>query len=279
MQLIRQIPHSLTLVAMLASTAYATNGVNLIGTGAISRAMGGTGVAFYSNPAEAISKNPALMEKTKNSETIQVDLTYFDATVKSYIADEMPLNTDQVQTGYEGTSTGHLDQSFIPRVGYVTEVDDEMNFGFGFLGIAGLGVDHIENPQLRKMKSSMMLMQIVPAFSSTVNNVHFGFAPVLGFGSLSINHDEDPSKKNDKGVLFQSKRPGLFDTNIGGETLESAIGLKLGFAVDVDETFTFGGSFISPLKYEYQNIVNFEQFTLDGMMFEEIGRASCRERV
>ena len=71
MQLIRQIPHSLTLVAMLASTAYATNGVNLIGTGAISRAMGGTGVAFYSNPAEAISKNPALMEKTKNSETIQ----------------------------------------------------------------------------------------------------------------------------------------------------------------------------------------------------------------
>jgi long-chain fatty acid transport protein len=113
----------------------------------------------------------------------------------------------------------------------------------------------------------MMLMQIVPAFSLTSNNVNFGFAPVLGFGSLSINYDEDPTKVNE-GVLFQSKRLGLFGSNVGGEALEKAFGFKLGFSFDVDESFRFGGTFISPLKYEYKNIVNFEQFTLDGMMFE-----------
>ena len=45
-------------IAMSATSVFATNGDSLIGLGAKSRAMGGTGIAHY-NGAESATSNPA----------------------------------------------------------------------------------------------------------------------------------------------------------------------------------------------------------------------------
>lgn len=270
------------LTLAIPSLALATNGVNMIATDTQTRAMGGAGIAYYTSGGHAIGVNPALLTDVTKTE-FNVDVTYFAADVSSTVFDSMPLGpvgTDK-DDPITASSIPHLDASFIPNISYATRIDDEMSFGFAFIGAAGMGVDYIKNPQVdadgkesdtgkvnshHKFKSGMMLMKIIPAFSYKINNISFGFAPVLGMGSLSINYDEDPSIVNIDGVKLQSKRPGLLGTNIGGESMVPAFGLELGVDLKVSDELRMGASFKSSLQYTYSKVANFEQFGYAGML-------------
>ena len=263
------------------SALYATNGTNLIGTSAVSRSLGGTGVAHFTSAANALHKNVALMGDLQGEDNFQFDLTYFSANVTSGVYDKMPLNANLPGSGlpnlpsYDNMtyadSQPMLDTSFIPSVAYAWRHDEETVFGVAMIGAAGMAANYEGEYSQRQLKSSMMLMKIYPAISYRQGCTTFGFAPVIGLGSMSLNYDQDYLKKNghpyDYGTKPQSDRKGLFGTNVGGESLVPAFGFQAGFDVKVTPKFRFGASYQSSLTYTYKDVANFEQFGPDGMVY------------
>ena len=275
----------LLLLSCAASSLLATNGVNMIGTGTVSRSMGGTGVAFFSSGSDAMNKNPALIADVKNNE-FHFDITYFNATVKTSTTDNMFLNetaANPIYDGYNpnGTSQNHLDTNFIPTMSYVGRINDSWSWGFSMFGVAGLGVDYKDtskknyidtngNPNSnygqRRFKSGMMLMKLIPAFAYRTGNTTFGIAPVLGLGAMSINYDESQTQADGNRDNRQSRREGLFGTNIGGPDLVPAFGWQAGMDIKVTEKLRIGTTYQSSLKYTYNDVANFKQFGPHGMV-------------
>ena len=258
----------LLLLSCAASSLLATNGVNMIGTGTVSRSMGGTGVAFFSSGSDAMNKNPALIAEVKDSE-FHFDITYFNATVTTSTTDNMFLNETPANPGpATATSENHLDTNFIPTMSYTSKINDQWSWGASMFGVAGLGVDYNgeANNGQRRFKSGMMLMKIIPAVSYRTGNTTFGFAPVLGLGSMSINYDEAQTQADGSRVVSQSQREGLFGTNIGGPDLVPAFGWQAGMDVKVTDKLRIGATYQSSLKYTYKDVANFKQFGPHGMV-------------
>lgn len=254
------------LLSCAASSLLATNGVNMIGTGTVSRSMGGTGVAFFSDGSGALGKNVALIADVKESE-LHLDLTYFNATVSTSTQDYMILNETPANPGpAEATSQNHADTNFIPTLSYVSKLDDSWSWGATMMGAAGMGVDYKGDYAQRQLKTGMMLMKIIPGISYRTGNTTFGFAPVLGLGSLSLNYDEAQTQADGTRDMSQSDREGLFGTNIGGSDLVPAFGWQAGVDVKVTERFRFGATYQSSLKYNYKDVANFKQFGPHGMV-------------
>lgn len=260
----------LLLLSCAASSLLATNGVNMIGTGTVSRSMGGTGVAFFSSGSDAMNKNVALIADVKESE-LHLDVTYFNATVSTSTTDYMILNETSANPIYgnyqpEATSQNHIETNFIPTVSYVTKIDETWSWSASMFGVAGLGVDYKDELAQRQMKTGMMLMKIIPAVSYRTGNTTFGFAPVLGLGSMSINYDEAQTQADGSRDTSQSDREGLFGTNIGGSDLVPAIGWQAGMDIKVSERLRIGTTYQSAMKYKYKDVANFNQFGPHGMV-------------
>ncbi len=266
------------LLSLTTASLLATNGVNMIGTTAASRAMGGTGVAYYTHAAAALHKNISLMGDIKESE-FEFDITYFSASLTSSVKDDMPLNAnfDPLPSlpSYGNTavasSQNMLDTNFIPSMTYATRISDSTVLGFAMIGAAGMATQYEGEYAQRQLNSSMMLMKLIPGISYRVGNTTFGFAPVLGLGSLALNYDErylDPNgTPYPYGTKPQSKRAGLFGTNVGGSELVPAVGFTAGMDVKVTEKFRVGLSYNSALKYTYKKVANFSQFGPNGMVY------------
>ena len=271
---------NILLLSVATSSLLATYGVNLIGTSTVSRSMGGTGVAFYSHATEALHKNISLMGDIDKDE-FQFDMTYFSASVTSSVYDKMPLNANlpssnlpnlpSYDSATVATSQNIIETNFIPSMSYATRIDDEMVFGVAMIGAAGMAVQYEGEYAQRQLNSSMMLMKIVPGISYRQGNTTFGFAPVIGLGSMSLNYDESYLDSNGNlypyGTKPQSNREGLFGTGVGGKDLVPAFGFKAGMDVKVTKKFRIGISYDSALKYTYKDVANFSQFGPNGMVY------------
>ena len=107
----------LALVASLAlgtTSAFATNGTSLIGFGAKSRAMGGTGVAQFQG-AESAFNNPALVGLAEGAE-ISIGGTYF--------APDVSFEGPDFVAGTNVTEDSTASASMIPAVSMVEKVND-----------------------------------------------------------------------------------------------------------------------------------------------------------
>jgi len=261
------------LLSLAASSLLATNGVNMIGTGTVSRSMGGTGVAFFSDGSGALGKNVALIADVKDSE-LHLDVTYFSASVSNTAIDNMFLNTSSANPIYPATyspnasSENHLDTNFIPTISYVSKIDDTWSWGATMMGAAGMGVDYNGEPNngQRRFKTGMMLMKIIPGVSYRTGNTTFGFAPVLGLGSMSMNWDDAQTDSSGYRDPSQSSREGLFGSNIGGDSLVPAFGWQAGMDIKVTEKLRIGATYQSSLTYDYKEVGNFKQFGPHGMV-------------
>jgi len=272
------------LLSLAATSLLATNGLNMIGTSTVSRSMGGTGVAFYSHATEAMHKNISLLGDIGKDE-FQFDLTYFNATVNSTVYDKMPLNLNLAplpnMPSYDNpttaTSQNMIDTNFIPSMTYASRIDENMVFGFAFIGAAGLATQYKGEASQRQINSSMLLMKVIPGISYRQGNTTFGFAPVLGLGSMHMNYDEAyltgsgegyyDSPAYPFGTKPQSTREGMFGSNAGGSSLEAAFGFTAGMDVKVTPKLRVGASYNSALKYNYKEFANFAQFGPNGMVY------------
>ena len=169
----------LAVVAALAlgsTSAFATNGDHLIGLGAKARAMGGVGIAV-SHGAESGLANPAMITSVKGSE-ISGTATIFMPKVAANMG--------------AGSSDSAANMSIIPEVSYATKVNDNIYYGVGMWGTAGMGVDYTDesgSTANMNMLTNLQLMQIGVPVAYSTNGFTVGVTPILQYGSLEINYD------------------------------------------------------------------------------------------
>ncbi len=208
----------LILVALSASVLLATNGDNLIGLGAKSRAMGGVGIATYFG-AENVLVNPAMIAKSKNTQ-MDFGATLFMPTVQA-----------------NGTDSD-ADMSIMPEVFSSVKIDENWAFGIGMFGAAGMGVDYRGTASLMDARTNLMLMKFAPTIAYHTDGICVGFAPVIQYGSLDIAY------KN-----------GL--TQVGsGSSDHFGVGFAFGFSYDVNQDLTLGLVYKSKIGMTYKNTLS-----------------------
>ena len=208
------------LLALSASLLLATNGDNLIGLGAQSRAMGGVGIATFFGAENALS-NPALLAKSKGTE-INFGATYFAPDIKT--------------NGSKSTA----DKNVIPEVSLSQELNNNWAYGIGMYGSAGMGVDFVDsgNASLMKAKTNLLLMKFAPALSYHNDKFSFGFAPVVQYGSLDISYNNGTSAIGE------------------GSNDDFGLGFETGLAYDFNPNLTLGLVYKSAISMTYKHTLS-----------------------
>lgn len=212
----------LILVALSASVLLATNGDNLIGLGAKSRAMGGVGIATFFGAENTLS-NPALISEEKGTE-IDFGATLFMPDVKA-----------------NGTKSS-ADTNVIPEVSLSQKINDNWTFGIGMFGSAGMGVDYRGTPALMDARTNLLLMKFAPALSYHRDNFAFGFAPVIQYGSLDIAYN-----MHGMGGINQ----------VGdGSSDDFGFGYELGASYDITKDLKLGLVYKSSISMTYNHTLS-----------------------
>jgi long-chain fatty acid transport protein len=163
-------------LALSATSAFATNGDNLIGVGAKARGMGGVGIGM-SHGAESALTNPAMISAVKSTE-ISFGGTLF-----------MPDVESDVNMG-KGSQKSKADLSVIPEVAIAQKVSDSFSWGIGMFGTAGMGTDYRNQTTMQgnyQMVTNLQLMQFAVPLAYTTNGITLAIAPIMQYGSLDIN--------------------------------------------------------------------------------------------
>lgn len=217
----------------LSATAFATNGDVLIGLGAQSRALGGTGTAAFYGSENALT-NPALLGKSQGTE-FAIGGTLFMPDVKA----ESNVATPP---GVTASQTSDADTNVIPEVSMSTRINDNWTFGLGMYGSAGMGVDYRDTDALFNGYTNLQLMKFAPTLAYNKNNYGFGFAPVLQYGALDINYVGD-----DDG------NPATPDRIGNGVSTDLGLGYNIGMYFDVNSQLTVALAYQSAIDMEYKD--------------------------
>ena len=203
----------------IATSAFATNGDNLIGLGAQARALGGTGTAAFFGSENALT-NPALLAKSKGTEFA------FGGTVF------MPDVKATATTAGPASQTSEADLSVIPEVSLSNRINDKWTLGIGMYGSAGMGVDYRDTPGLFAGYTNLQMMKFAPTAAYNGNGFGLGIAPVIQYGALDINYNNG--------------------ANVGsGTSSDIGFGFNIGGYFDVTKDLTLGLSYQSAIDMEY----------------------------
>jgi len=211
----------LVLVVFSASLLFATNGDNLIGLGAKSRAMGGIGIATHFG-AENVLANPAMIAKSKDTE-VDFGATMFMPTVKA------------------NGEKSDADMSIMPEVFSSMRINENWAFGVGMFGAAGMGVDYRGEPSLMEARTSLMLMKFAPTLAYHIDDFAFGIAPVIQYGSLDIAYN------------MSSMGGGAVGS---GLSEDFGFGFALGASYDVMKDLTLGLVYKSAIDMTYERTLS-----------------------
>ena len=223
---------SIVAVSLLATSAFATNGDELIGVGAKTRSMGGAGIAF-SHGAESTLVNPASITKNKDTQ-IAFGGTIFMPKVKSKI------NPNTAGKFYKSKS----DLSIIPLVAISSEIYPNLYAGVGMYGTAGMGVDYRKQNSLFNMETTLQLMQFATPIAYKYGNLSVGISPILQYGSLDINYKMYPP---------MTPTP----TTIGyGQKQDFGFGVSIGAIYDFSSGFSVGAVYKSKIKMKYSGVLS-----------------------
>jgi long-chain fatty acid transport protein len=206
----------------IATSAFATNGDNLIGLGAQARALGGTGTAAFFGSENALT-NPALLAKSKGTEFA------FGGTV---FMPDVKASTDVAGAPFSQTSEADL--SVIPEVSLSNRINDNWTLGIGMYGSAGMGVDYRDTPGLFAGYTNLQMMKFAPTAAYNGNGFGVGIAPVIQYGALDINYNNG--------------------ANVGsGTSSDIGFGFNIGGYYDVTKDLTLGLSYQSAIDMKYDD--------------------------
>lgn len=221
--------------AAFSAPSFATNGDVLIGLGAQSRALGGTGTAAFFGSENALT-NPALLGKMQGTEfTIGGTVFMPDVEASMQMGGNTILGT---------TEKSDNDLNIIPEVSLATRINDNLTFGLGIFGSAGMGVDYQENNNLFNGYSNLQLMKLAPSLSYNQNNYGFGFAPVIQYGALDINLKADTDADGTPNQVGS------------GMASDLGYGFNLGGYFDVTSEFTLALAYQSAISMEYDDQIS-----------------------
>lgn len=211
-------------LALSATSAFATNGDNLIGVGAKARGMGGIGIGM-SHGAESALANPALISTVKGTEVS------FGGTVF------MPDVETDVSMG-QGSVKSDADLSVIPEVAIAQNLGNGITWGIGMYGTAGMGTDYRDEATTTgnyNMVTNLQLMQFAVPFAYSANGFSVGIAPVLQYGSLDINYNNGTEHGT-------------------GVAQDLGFGYNIGAAYEMSG-LTFGASYKSAIDMTYDKVL------------------------
>ena len=238
----------LTLVAALtlgATSAFATNGSNLIATGSQARSMGGTGIGV-SHGAESGLANVALITTVEETE-VSFGGMFFIPKVK---------NTNNINLGTmgddSGSGTSGADLNVIPEVAVASKVNENLYLGMGIWGTAGLGVDYRgdDNTGQMEMVTNLQLMQFATPIAYKKNGFSIGFTPILQYGALDINYNMSAALRS---AMAQTQV--TEDKTVGtGMSQDLEFGYDIGIAYQ-KAGFTIGAIYKSQIDMTYQDVL------------------------
>ena len=225
-------------LALGATSAFATNGDNMIATGAKARAMGGVGIAT-SFGAESSISNPALLSSVKSSE--------LSGSITVFMPDVTTRSTNAAGLGFApatATKSG-ADISYIPEFAYATRVNNNLVYGVSVTGTAGMGIDFDgnNNPNVAQMTTELQLMKIAVPVSYQMGALSLGVAPILQYGTLAINNLN--TRDNTNALTPQ-----------GGSGSDLTLGYEVGAAYDVTSDLTVGAVYKSKLHMQYDTALS-----------------------
>lgn len=229
-----QLTLAIAAAAMVSTSTpvLATNGDVLIGLGAQARALGGTGTAAFFGAENALT-NPALLGKSVGTE-FSIGGTAFMPDV------EASTNV----AGVPASQTSDNDMNIIPEVALSTRLNDNLTFGLGMFGSAGMGVDYRDTNALFNGYSNLQLMKFAPSLAYNEANFGIGFAPVIQYGSLDINYKQYDNTGTETG-------------NIGnGMSTDLGFGFNLGGYFDISKELTVALAYQSAISMEYDDQIS-----------------------
>jgi long-chain fatty acid transport protein len=232
-------------LASLPGARGSTNGDNLLGIGAVSRSLGGNGIAAPQDALSALSGNPAglsFLSGDLNSDA-DVSVTFFvphvSATVGSASADSEARTYVIPSLGVAGPIGGK---------------DSQWQYGFGVYGLAGLGVNYNNSalsgnlgstpyPLVAGGYTQFQSLEVAPSVAYKVSGqLSLGAAFDLDYGQLSL----------------------------GGPTKSGlGIGAQPGVIFKPTDEVSLGASYISGKPITYKSVVDFSgNGTLDNLELE-----------
>src|SRR6267154_3070594 len=199
--------------AMLATTALATNGDNMMAIGPNARGMGGVGVAAPQDAISAVFANPAAMCFTPGCAYSEVN---FAGTLF------MPHTTGEVDLqGMPGSpfkADGKENVYAIPAIGLSVPIDPETRrwrFGLAAYGATGLGVDYrgtaldqptaftapappfpagTKFPLISGEFTSLMIMKFAPSLAYQITpDLSVGVVAHIDYATLDLRNGNSPA--------------------------------------------------------------------------------------
>ncbi|DAB30989.1 MAG TPA: aromatic hydrocarbon degradation protein [Sulfurimonas sp. UBA12504] len=242
----------LAVVAALAlgtTSAFATNGSNLIGLGAEARGMGGVGIGM-AHGAESGLANGALITSVESTE-----ISFGGTIFMPKVSNENTL-WDGVNPPFTSSEDSAANMSVIPEVSIASKVTDNFYMGVGMWGTAGMGVDYRDANSIMsggaqmQMVTNLQLMQFGVPLAYKTSGLSLSITPVLQYGSLDINY-EHPGQPNGLGGYIIN--PG---TNYGtGVAQDLKFGYNLGASYEISGV-TIGAVYKSQIDMEYEGVMS-----------------------
>ncbi len=142
------------LMLLVVSNAFATNGMRMIGFGAVQDSMGGASAGVNLDAASVLT-NPAGIQSLGGR--IDFGASYFTPTVKTEVM------------GTEFTSDKKA--SPVPAFGLIIPLNADMSFGLGAYGVSGMGVDYDLGAMGGLLYTNYTNMRFAPGLSYKINSM------------------------------------------------------------------------------------------------------------
>jgi long-chain fatty acid transport protein len=157
---------SIIAAVFISTSAFATNGMRLIGFGPIQDSMGGASVGIPLDAA-AVLTNPAGMSIL--SGRIDFGASYFRPTVEYKATETAGLGGMAIGSNGK-TFTSDREGSPIPAFGLIVPINNDLKFGIGAYGLSGMGVDYANNLYGGTTYTSFSMMRFAPGLSYRIND-------------------------------------------------------------------------------------------------------------
>ena len=165
------------LASLLSTSAFATNGSELIGYGAKSRGMGGIGIATFTG-TDSILKNPAILTYNTGDQL----------NIGNSVMISMPEQTRADGTTYDYSTVGYT----LPNIGYIHNLNDNLVVGIDLAATGGGAISYDTDPalgQLSGLSSKMGIIDVAPAVAYKYNNFSIGLSAIYTMVMIDVEND------------------------------------------------------------------------------------------
>jgi len=244
------------IIAIATTTLFATNGMNMIGYGAKSSAMGGVSLGLW-NDANSINTNPASISFIKNHKLdLSVGLLIPEVKFKNDLNDVK----------------GETNIFPLPNLAYVNGNENKLTYGISFYSQGGMGAtfkdlshnifrNYDMNPQTQddplvsyiEYHSKIGYMKLLPTISyKATPKLAFGVSPSVGYAMLEMKMPYSLKPSAMTGIA--NPETGMtFGDMFGAPAEQGGLGYQEVTAYadmgDGSDAYGFGANFGSSYKY------------------------------